>query len=825
MKKNLMYGLMSSALVLSIATACSDDNFGPGSGDGAIDLSVGLDCEALNASGVGRSRADGDITVSDLALTLTPNFGGSVRTWPSVDQFDSQEPIPVGDYTLSVSYGDLDTEGFGHPYYYGETNVKVRENETTPVSVTATLANSMVKVQTSEAFRNYFSEASFTIHSAGGDYIDYPLDETESAYFKPGQITIIANVTKPNGVGGSLEAASFTALPRYSYTVNVDINGGAGDAKLVITYNDETTEEVVEIDVTDELLNAPAPALTPEGFDPEATYTIIDGLPAGLNPELTVMARNGLAAVTMTTKSASLLALGWPAEIDLMQASESQQAALANLGLNVRGLYRNPDKMAFLDLKDVVNNIYYVKDAAQENSITFIVKDKLGKLSEIVALNVTTSPIEVSVGQPASPLPTFEPSLTVPVTYNGSNINNVSIYIKNNRGTFDKVENVTYAKTGDGTYTATFAVPADDKDVVIYAKCKDVTSSTVTIVREKIAFTLGVNSNNVFAKNAVLNIMANGATATNVPSSVKVQIATTGDFSNTTYTFLGNGLLRIDNLAPSTAYKARIFYNNEATAECSFTTEAATQLPNPGMESWYTSASGSNWSRQYPGTDESTVWGTNNPMTTSPGSNYAYRTISGTIQSGDAFAGSSAALIRTVAWGSNNNGRAPGGLISSTVQYVDAGLLHLGTSRSARPSDYTGISGNVNTDDLDCGLAFTSRPAALSFRYKYLPKNEADKGFAEIWVKDASGNTIAQKTVALDAATSYQQATLNLSYNANVAKGAKIYVRFQSTNDASLLNKGNDYITYPSSGLLTGPSASEGHIGSQLYVDDIELVY
>ena len=142
--------------------------------------------------------------------------------------------------------------------------------------------------------------------------------------------------------------------------------------------------------------------------------------------------------------------------------------------------------------------------------------------------------------------------------------------------------------------------------------------------------------------------------------------------------------------------------------------------------------------------------------------------------------------------------------------------MHLGASRKERPSDYVDRSGCLNTDDLDCGIAFSSRPKALSFFYRYTTKNSADRGFAEIWVKDAEGNIVARKTADLAAASEWTPATVQLDYPFGSKKGEKIYVRFQSTNNASCLEKNDSNFTL---------KVAQAFVASHLYIDDIELIY
>ena len=203
-------------------------------------------------------------------------------------------------------------------------------------------------------------------------------------------------------------------------------------------------------------------------------------------------------------------------------------------------------------------------------------------------------------------------------------------------------------------------------------------------------------------------------------------------------------------------------------------------------------------------------------MTTSQGSNYAYCRISGTIQTDDSHSGK-AALIRTVGWGSGNTAVGSGGN-SGKTKYTDAGLLHLGATRTIRPEGYSNREGSVETVDLaPLGIDCSSRPSSMTFYYKYSPKNSADRGFAEIRTIDASGNIIAAKSENLTASNEYKELTLTLDYPSGAEKAAKIYVRFQSTDDRTYLQKNNDNFSGPGFANLSRGT----YMGSQLYIDDI----
>jgi hypothetical protein len=69
--------------------------------------------------------------------------------------------------------------------------------------------------------------------------------------------------------------------------------------------------------------------------------------------------------------------------------------------------------------------------------------------------------------------------------------------------------------------------------------------------------------------------------------------------------------------------------------------------------------------------------------------------------------------------------------------------------------------------------------------------------------------------------SSYASLTVPLTYAANSAKCATIQVNFKSSGNSAALTKSSTYMTFPA---LANYTDGE-YVGSQLYVDDIELVY
>lgn len=827
MKKLIFNGVLCLGLA-AFAVSCSQDDFkGAGEhGKGGFAPDVTLDSEILTGKRQkAPSRAEAsDVTAADLGLRLIGQDGAVVKSWDKLADFDTEERFDVGNYTLEAFYGDKDTEGFAAPYFYGSQSIKIEENKVTPVALTAQLANAMVSLEYTDNFTNYMTSWSAEVHSEAGSTSEYAQAETLPVYVKAGLVEVYVTFTKPNGKGAKILAASFTAKERTHYHVTFDLSAEASDAVLKVVYDDQLDMEDVDIDLSDELLNLPAPEVKVTGFTSGEAIRFVPGYAPTDLLKLDIIARGKLARVTMTTHSASLLSQGWPAEVNLVNAAQGTQSTLTSLGLTARGLYTNPDKMAVIDLTKVLEHITLVDGDDGQTTITFVVVDAMGKASDEVTLALSNAPLAVSLANPGT-LYVGATGMDIELNYNGGKPEGaVTVQYKNDRGTWTTAA-ATYTYVADGLFTATLTgLPAAAEDLILRATANGgkLISDEVTVERTPITLTAAADAAAVFATKAEVSAGVASRAVIDIDALLtkgKLMISTDGaSFTEATAT-VKDGAFEATGLAPSTTYTARIEVPGvDPTNAVTFTTEAAVQLPNSGMESWYrwkkdNTQRNCYWYIDYPGENDQAVWATVNKLTTSDGGSglfnsnkYAYVASSGTIQTSDAYSGSSAALIETIGWGSGSTAVGEG---SANCKHLTAGEMYLGTyDESSKTAVYSGID-------------FTSRPSALSFWYKYAPYNSADYGHAEIRILDASGNVISSSTMNIAAASSYTLATLPLKYESDGAKAAKIVVIFKSSGNSDCLAINSSNVKGPAFGNL-----SDGqYIGSQLTVDDITLIY
>ncbi|MBR5282082.1 MAG: DUF4493 domain-containing protein, partial [Alistipes sp.] len=235
-------------------SACSDDVAqGEQKGEGRVTIG----CVA--ATNVVDTRANVSCTTpeaEDFALKIEGVGHTYTADYATIAEFNENNYLHLGSYKATVVAGDIAEEGYDKATFVGSANFSVEARKNTEVEITATIANTLVKVEVTDAFKTYFAGGhALKLTTAAGNEFDVTA-QTEPIFIVPDSFTIGGTATKqPNQSGAEGTAVT---LPEYKmenaaaqtlYIVKFDVEN-AGGATLTITLNDTLVES---IDIEQEL--------------------------------------------------------------------------------------------------------------------------------------------------------------------------------------------------------------------------------------------------------------------------------------------------------------------------------------------------------------------------------------------------------------------------------------------------------------------------------------------------------------------------------------------------------------------------------------------
>ena len=861
--KNLF---LCGATVLLLVSCANEENQ-VDSGYGSINVKVSADYQVVPVT-----RSTTEITettnpdVSEFALKLVSADGSFSRAWDSLADFDPAEKIPVGTYTMSAYYGNLEEEGFDKPYYLGQSDVAVRYRENTPVEILCTLANVKVTVEYSDAFKKYFADYATTIHAAEGDYIKFEKEETRAAYVKPGKITIQTYLKKQNGIESTFEPAAIeNAQPRQHYRIKLDIaDNAAGEAQLSISFDETTETQPIAIDISDEVMVAPAPSFLPAGFEPGTPLEVKENsYPDNRQVNISLTAKAGLSACTLTTSSACLESEGWPREIDLVNLSSENRALLSRLGLKLKGFTEMGSKMGFIDFAELFTHLHTL-DGSDMHTFTLSAKDMYGKVSESpITLSVKSIPITFALQTP-EPVFVGSKSVTIPVEFDGAYIDQVKFSYLNAEGA--KVNsNSTVVSSEGNLYQIKISIEATDKPVVVEGSyANGAKTSTISIPVKTPAFTITAEEYDIWARRATVKLTAEDSQYQEAVDRYAVLFANSTGQWETVASTLSQGRRVITGLNPDTRYQLRGSCNSgqdnvNYSGDLTLRTESATAVPNGDFEEIAQTISVTDmnqggkysvWPVNYQNTcsftiQEPTGWASVNAKTCNLSaanqnswfvipSTYnttltwdAYRSFAPSTVTPDLYrdltaqSGSNAMVVRNVAWDANGTTPATSGGAFNTTYYNtnvpgianrSAGKLFLGSySYSGGSETYTE------------GVSFASRPSALKGWYKYANDGNDPTETGVVTVTLLNGQkVIATGTARLSAAADYTEFSVPVTYSVTNQKATTLRIMITSSNHASY-NQSEESAAIKTS--VSNGQYESASRGATLTIDNLTFTY
>lgn len=246
---------IASLMALTLSACSEKSASGEVKGEGRVTISnavaTAVDDSLTEISCTTPAAADFSLTIEGVDHTYT-------ATYDSVSEFNEGDNyLRLGTYVASVVAGDVTVEGYDKATFAGSSEFSVSAREHTDVAISATIANTLVMVETTDAFKSYFTEYELTLTTALGNEFDVTA-QSAPLFIAPTSFTVSGKATKqPNQSGAEgvvvtlPEYKKTDAAARTFYTVKFDVEQ-AGSASLTITLNDTLVEtHTIETELND----------------------------------------------------------------------------------------------------------------------------------------------------------------------------------------------------------------------------------------------------------------------------------------------------------------------------------------------------------------------------------------------------------------------------------------------------------------------------------------------------------------------------------------------------------------------------------------------
>lgn len=836
--------LLSLLMLATCVVSCSTDNL-----EGTLNAgSLSLVMETDGYVTVCRGDGGGDASTIDTGflppeggtvLTMRSADGKYAHTWDNADDFPAKQYFFTGDYILSATSGNIMIEGFDTPSFAGDTEVHISDYAENMATLTLSLANSLVKIDFTEAAVATFNKVSALVHTVGGLYHKYSSDEKRFLCLKPGYTEVVLDIELSDGRKVNYPAyAVKDARAATLYMLTVDCNDTPAGDKVTVT----GPEGVRDVVLTDTFINSETPVITASW---EAS--VIYDLPEGDIPESRYVAHVSgaapLSSIILSSLSLPLAEDGFPAEVDLLNLSPAEASLLHDFGLDFTVSRAGGD----IEYTRLLGHLVYLTPESAISSMSLIAVSADGKSSLPMTLNVRSTPVEIAVGK-IYPVTMGVNQARVDITCEASGfMQHVEIEIKDPAtGLWRKVEDVSIDPKGDGMYTLTFGVGTGSRPVearVLY--CEEI-RATMSVPRVMPPFSIEVDA---YATMAGVRVVPED------PDMLKAIATQTRVYINGQEAPLylqqhDRGIFSVIGLAPNTTYvfKATMMSGVENpvfTPEVTVTTEGIPQLPNSDFEDRQNGVkyadlpSGGKYSQtvveifnwQHSTSIDQEVpkqWANTNAKTFSMASdihNTWYMQPSVALTRDPVFSQSFAVELASVAF--DPHGKPIPNYTQTGMPYIDyspivpeiacraAGKLFLG-QYSFDPA--------TMAESYSEGIAWNSRPSSLNGYYRYIPCDDdrSDCGLAIVEVLGESGGrevVIASGTGRLTLASGYTAFSVPLNYSMFGVKARRIKVMFSSSSHiGSIEEESRSVITVPNAQSATS-------VGGRLWIDNITLAY
>ncbi len=751
-------------------------------------------------------------------IQLLNASGTVIKEWESYSEMPHPIKIQANKLQIKASCGFPEKSNFDAPCFSGDTTVFLQEDAENNIMLTAGVGHVLASVRYRENFSHYFKDFSAQLITSA-DTITFGKEEKRTAFLPAGKLDVLLNMTRSDLTTSSLLAVSIpeTKAAEY-YRFHVSIGGEQGYEKLLISFDSTTAEQPIEIALPQDWQAHKKPYLTP-AFDTSSVHKYLVGESCDEKTFYTLVTALGkIGSCRIKTASASLIAAGWPANVDLLSLTSANRSRLLRFGLkwsdNMEGV-----NMAELDFSGIVTNL-----PAGKHTITVDVTDVSGQHSVPLNLKFHITPPLFELVAPERPAIARSQEYPFKIRISGGAPENIIIEYLNENLAFGVKEwtkcNINSWKwnaTQDTVYV--YAGVNINKPMLQFrAKYGDETTNEVTLSAVNPTFRLQKDGLE-WAKRAYLNIEqtdgTNGLAQNTLIEQYDVQISTdktkwnhvnTEDFSfDKTHDLVK---FQVNKLEGNHTYYVRVAFDAKADLGLCYSepieikTEAEVDLPEIrfNRDKKTNVQKGGRYGKKVLWEDwanyeyvdvfyyenESSPWENVNLKTIprSASKKNSWYMVASTLPKDNGV------LLRNVGW--DNNGtevpedkskRSLSELPAPAIGQYSSGKLFLGPNEST--SNYSYDHSDYRKETYLEGYPFTSRPLKLSFSYTYKEVVNNDKAFVKIEILDANNHTIGTGEATFENQEYLTKTSVTINYTDTQTKAAKLKIMFASSSSCS----------------------------------------
>lgn len=293
MKRTIITSIILAAAVLA---GCNRNELRPDGSEaqGELSLQIVPEGDFTPMSGT-KATDDVQVDVNEFSLSINSAEGGTVMSWSKFSEVPAVIGLDPGTYTVIAKSPGNKSVDWLQPKYEGSQEVTVTPGDVENITISCSLTNMKVTIQTTEKFRNEMEDYTVTVSSDKGGFLTFTkaiIEEGRSGYFDPSLLTIDLNATRKQQEGveiadpnviQTMTTKTYAAKDHHIITLDASETGYANlSGGISVDYTVNNREEDLLVDGLEEAPVQDKPALSSSTIADGAVDVPVDTKTVGL---------------------------------------------------------------------------------------------------------------------------------------------------------------------------------------------------------------------------------------------------------------------------------------------------------------------------------------------------------------------------------------------------------------------------------------------------------------------------------------------------------------------------------------------------------------